>query len=72
MVGTSENSLNPKLDPLTNNGGRTHALQAGSRAIDRGDNAGLAPTDQRGAGFARKKDGNGDGVAVADIGAFER
>jgi len=56
------------------NGGptRTHALLVGSRAIDAGDNANLPPTDQRGAGFARKKDGNGDSLAVVDIGAFER
>ena len=32
----------------------------------------LPATDQRGAGFARKKDGNFNGVAVVDIGAFER
>jgi hypothetical protein len=48
------------------------ALLTGSLAIDHGDNSILPPTDQRGAGFARKKDGNGDGVAVVDIGAFER
>jgi predicted outer membrane repeat protein len=74
IVGTSANPIDPKLGPLQNNGGRTktHALKAGSRAIDRGDNANLPPTDQRGAGFARKKDGNFDGVARVDIGAFER
>jgi hypothetical protein len=68
------NSIDPKLGPLQNNGGRTqtYALKAGSPAIDRGDNAGIPATDQRGAGFARKKDGNGDGSAVVDIGAFER
>jgi hypothetical protein len=56
------------------NGGRTktHALLAGSRAIDAGDNAAAPATDQRGPGFPRKKDGNGDGVKVVDIGAFER
>jgi hypothetical protein len=72
MVGTPMNPIDPKLGPLANNGGRTktHALLAGSRAIDRGDNSILPPTDQR--GFPRKKDGNFDGVTVVDIGAFER
>jgi parallel beta-helix repeat protein/predicted outer membrane repeat protein len=74
IVGTSSDPIDPKLGPLANNGGRTrtHALRAGSPAIDKGDNAGLPPTDQRGAGFARKKDGNLDGIARVDIGAFER
>ena len=75
IVGTTANPIDPKLGPLANNGGRTktHALLAGSRAIDHGDNAGCCrPTDQRGFGFARKKDGNGDGLAIVDIGAFER
>ena len=72
MVGIAGNPIDPKLGPLANNGGRTktHALLAGSRAIDRGDNSILPPTDQR--GFPRKKDGNFDGVKVVDIGAFER
>ena len=66
IVGTSANPIDPKLGPLALNGGKTktHALLAGSPAIDRGDNANLPPTDQRGAGFPRKKDGNGDGIAV--------
>jgi CSLREA domain-containing protein len=74
IVGTSANPIDPKLGPLALNGGKTktHALLAGSPAIDRGDNANLPPTDQRGAGFARRKDGNGDGIARVDIGAFER
>jgi hypothetical protein len=73
-VGTGAIPIDPKLGPLANNGGRTktHALKASSRAIDRGDNAGVPPTDQRGIGFPRKKDGNFDGVATVDIGAFER
>jgi parallel beta-helix repeat protein/predicted outer membrane repeat protein len=74
IVGTSANPIDPKLGTLANNGGRTmtHALLAGSRAIDRGDNAGVPASDQRGPGFPRKKDGNGDGLATVDIGAFER
>jgi CSLREA domain-containing protein len=74
QFGTSVNPLDPKLGPLQNNGGptKTMALLVGSPAVDHGDNAGAPPNDQRGAGFARKKDGNGDGIAVVDIGAFER
>jgi hypothetical protein len=72
IVGTAANSIDPKLGPLANNGGptKTHALLAGSRAIDQGDNANLPYTDQR--GFPRKKDGNRDGRVIVDIGAFER
>jgi predicted outer membrane repeat protein len=69
--GTNNNNLNgdPMLGPLQDNGGPTftHALLAGSPAIDAGSNtlaAGLT-TDQRGTGFDRIV-----GSAV-DIGAFE-
>ena len=48
----------------------THGLLPGSPAIDAGGNDLVsAPTDQR--GFNRFVDGNGDGVATVDIGAFE-
>jgi hypothetical protein len=67
------------LGPLKNNGGttQTHALVAGSPAIDAGDPGGcrnsqgalLLATDQR--GFARHVDQNGDGTARCDIGAVE-
>jgi hypothetical protein len=66
------------LGPLQNNGGptQTHALVAGSPAIDAGDPSGCrdstgAPlqTDQR--GFARNIDGNHDGTVRCDIGAVE-
>jgi CSLREA domain-containing protein len=72
LVGTSLDAIDPLLGPLANNGGRTktHKLLAGSPCIDAGDNSLLPPTDQR--GFPRKKDGNGDGSAVVDIGAFEK
>jgi hypothetical protein len=72
IVGTGVNPIDPKLGALANNGGKTktHALLAGSKAIDAGDNAGALSTDQR--GFLRKKDGNGDGIARVDIGAYER
>jgi predicted outer membrane repeat protein len=74
IVGTGAKPVDPKLGPLANNGGptRTRALLAGSPAIDHGDNGVALTTDQRGVGFPRRKDGNGDGVAVVDIGAFER
>ena len=72
QVGTSTSPIDPNIGALKNNGGKTktHALKAGSRAIDRGDNAGVPPTDQR--GLPRVKDGNGDGIARVDVGAFER
>jgi hypothetical protein len=76
-VGTGGSVINPLLGPLQNNGGPTptRALLAGSPAIDSGVNtlataAGLT-TDQRGTGFPRIRDGNGDGTAIVDIGAFE-
>jgi hypothetical protein len=56
-------NTDPKIGPLANNGGQTdtHALLAGSPAINAGDNSGCPATDQR--GVAR----NGG----CDIGAFE-
>ena len=70
-------SSDPLLGPLQNNGGstQTHALLAGSPAIDGGnpggcgDNLGALLTDQR--GFPRSIDGNNDSVARCDIGAYE-
>ena len=68
----------PKLGPLQNNGGptQTHALLPGSPAIDAGnsfgcrDNLGaLLATDQR--GFFRTADGDSNGTARCDIGAYE-
>ncbi len=61
-------TADPMLEPLADNGGftMTHALSAGSPAIDAGDNAAGLHTDQRGQGFPRV---NG---AQADIGAYER
>jgi uncharacterized delta-60 repeat protein/CSLREA domain-containing protein len=74
---TDIRDTNPRFGALQNNGGSTptHALLAGSPIIDRGLNALVSPLapafDQRGTGFARIRDGNGDGTATMDIGAFE-
>ncbi len=75
LVGTSDNPIDPLLGPLQDNGGstQTHALLAGSPAIDAGNPDFEPPPefDQRGVGFPRFLDGNGDGTATVDIGAFE-
>lgn len=59
--------VDPRLGPLANNGGatQTHALLAGSPAINAGLNLEMLAADQRGAGFLRVA---GSGI---DIGAFE-
>jgi CSLREA domain-containing protein len=72
LAGTHDlKNVDPRLGPLQNNGGptMTHALLAGSPAIDAASLLGCEATDQR--GVQRPQDGNGDGVAVCDIGAFE-
>ena len=66
--------IDPRLGPLTDNGGATwtHALLADSPAIDRGDPAAVAGVDgvplfdQRGEPYARVVNGR------IDIGAHER
>ena len=64
-------NTDPMLGPLQDNGGPTwtHALQPGSPAIDAGDNSQCPSTDQR--GFYRHIDGDGDGTAICDMGAYE-
>ena len=59
-------TADPLLLPLADNGGLTltHALQAGSPAINKGNNVTMLATDQRGDGYVRN-------FGRADIGAFE-
>jgi len=63
--------VDPKLGSLQDNGGptQTHALLAGSPAIDAADDSACPGHDQR--GIARPLDGNGDGYVACDIGSFE-
>ena len=70
-VGTAGNVINPQLAPLANNGGTTltRALLPNSPAIDAGNNSAFTSYDQRGA--LRVQDGDGDGTAIIDSGAFE-
>lgn len=59
------------LYPLKDNGGYTftHALRRASPAIDATQRS-VNSHDQR--GITRPRDGNGDGIAVSDMGAYER
>lgn len=79
-TGANKTDVGPQIGPLADNGGPTltHALNPGSPAIDAGNPAGckagsasglnLRP-DQR--GYIRSMDGDGNGSARCDIGAFE-
>jgi len=74
LIGTDPtNPINAGLAPLGYYGGTTRTLPLfdNSLAIDAGSPTALSTTDQRGTGFSRVIDGNGDGLARADIGAFE-
>jgi hypothetical protein len=70
-VTSSVTIADPKLGGLqTINGMLLHPLLAGSPAIDAG-NTQIAP-DRDARGTLRPLDGNGDGHAISDIGAYER
>jgi hypothetical protein len=78
QIGTLGSPIDAALGPLRGNGGPTftHALSAASPAVDGGDPAGCEDAsgmglanDQR--GNPREQDGDADGEAVCDIGAFE-
>ena len=60
------------LSPLADNGGPTptHALLPGSPALDFAQPGQICPNDQR--GLPRPADGDGDGSALCDVGAFEQ
>jgi uncharacterized repeat protein (TIGR01451 family) len=59
------------LGSLADNGGptRTHALLSGSPAIDAGASVSCPATDQR--GVTRPQNGDGNGAALCDMGAYE-
>ncbi|MBX7103985.1 MAG: right-handed parallel beta-helix repeat-containing protein [Gemmataceae bacterium] len=69
ITGTVAAPVDPLLDAtLSNNGGptKTHALLAGSPAINTGANPASLVFDQRGVGFGRVSGG------LTDIGAYEK
>jgi hypothetical protein len=71
LAGTGDmQNTDPLLDALADNGGptMTHALLAGSPAIDNGS-PNCPAVDQR--GESRPADGDANGSAECDIGAFE-
>lgn len=64
--------VDPELLPLADNGGwtRTHALPQNSVAVDTGSPDAFPHLDQR--AYGRPVDGDYDGSAARDVGAYER
>lgn len=80
QIGTSGTPLKAKLGPLQDNGGPVFTMlpQPGSPVIDAGDfffanapSGAQLTSDQRGPGFTRYHDGDGDNFSTVDIGAAE-
>lgn len=70
-VSPPDKTGDPKLGPLSNNGGPTWTHNPGSDSgvIDAGDPGCLVTSDQR--GVSRPIDGNRNGTATCDMGAVE-
>jgi len=71
QLGDQNNVTDLQLGPLQDNGGptQTHALLPGSPAIDAVVGACAVTQDQR--GVSRPQDGDANGSAICDSGAFE-
>lgn len=71
QVGSSAAPIDAGLGPLADHGGPTpmHAIGPGSPALDAGKTENAPAVDQR--GLTRPRDGDGDGEARHDVGAFE-
>lgn len=71
LYGTVAAPFQAMLGPLQDNGGPTltHAVLPGSAAIDSGASTDAPASDQR--SIVRPQDGDGNGSALVDIGAFE-
>ncbi len=67
--GTDMPGTDPRLEPLSSGFRPINALQAGSPAVDAWSEGPWPSQDGRSA--SRPMDGDGDGVTLADIGAYE-